>query len=168
MLLPEDRLRCAVVFAVCALAACGYVFWFLGKNQPQLRSLGSTDPTPFGRFDPQLVSARKPEVSVPGAPPVPGPAWSIGPAAGLTAICAAVLLIWPVHMGRFFGVIGVVGLCLILLTAFYALLQILAQLSDAPHVFRLLGVQRAPVVAIVLIIGILSTLFARDVPARDT
>jgi hypothetical protein len=71
-------------------------------------------------------------------------------------------------MGRFFGVIGVVGLCLILLTAFYALLQILAQLSDAPHVFRLLGVQRAPVVAIVLIIGILSTLFARDVPARDT
>jgi hypothetical protein len=156
ILLPAQRLLCAIVFAAAAVAAVAWVCWFLRDNTPKARGRAVSKPARFSVVHPQLVGARRAE----GATWVPGPVASLLPSVAAVCACAVPVLIFPVATSRFLSVIGVVGLGLLLLTASYAVLQILAQLTDPPAWCGLLGLRRAPVVTIVLLTGVLSAVVA--------
>jgi hypothetical protein len=167
ILLPASGVT-VTVFAVASVAAVAYTALFLSVGTaPKVRDETDARRRPLDPVDPQLVGARAaPDPAVPG-PRVPGRVASLLPAALVTAACAVPLLIFPAHTSRFLSVTGTLGLSLLLLTAFYAVLQILAQLTDPPWLFRVLGVRRAPVVSIVAVIALLGGVAGRDSAVHD-
>lgn len=174
LLPPGQRTECAVVFGLAAVAALGWVFYFLGHNSPERvrkRDNPRIDKRWWNIVEPQLVGAQWKQVGAQEDAAeggrAPGLLLSITPSVVVTIACAIPLLIFPVHTSRFLSVIGTVGLSLLLLSAFYATLQILAQLTDPPRVFLLLGLRRAPVVTLVLLIGLLSTVVATGTSLHD-
>ncbi len=167
ILLPASGVT-VTVFAVSSAAAVAYTALFLSVGTaPRVRDPEDTRRRPLDPVDPQLVGARPAlDPAAPG-PRVPGRVGSLLPAALVTVACAVPLLIFPAHTSRFLSVTGTLGLSLLLLTAFYAVLQILAQLTDPPWLFRVLGVRRAPVVAIVAVIALLGGVLGRGSALHD-
>jgi hypothetical protein len=76
-------------------------------------------------------------------------------------------VIFPIHVSHFFGGIATVALGLLMLTAFYATIQILAQLTEPLHLFLVFRLERAPVVTLVIIIGLLSSLVSTNTSLHD-
>ena len=92
---------------------------------------------------------------------VPGLIASLAPSVTAGGLAFLLLVLFPVHTSRFLGVIATMALCLLMLTAFYAALRIAAQLFDSPHLFRLFGLRRAPVVEIVVVGVVLAAIFGK-------
>jgi hypothetical protein len=174
ILLDSRRALCFAFFFGAALIAIGFAVTFLWSNRTHLRddlSKGRFE----GRFDflnPQLVGTQ-PTAEADAATAdaestaIPTLLVSILPSVLVTVFCAAVLLFYPLHTSRLLGVVGTLALCLLLLTGFYATLQIVAQITGPPYFFSWLGFQRTPIVTLALLVGLLSTVFGTDSSLHD-
>ena len=167
MVLPTDRLACGVIAALCALLACLLAYQVLATNAPKLRPASKVQTT-WKAVDPQLVGARKATGPAAAAPEAPGIALSVAPALAVTLLAGGVLLVFPAHVARAIGLLGVIGAGLLVLTGFYAVLQILSQLTDPPHVFRVLRLRAVPVVTLVLVISTISSILMSDSSLHQT
>ncbi|HJQ02170.1 MAG TPA: hypothetical protein VJ851_11250 [Jatrophihabitans sp.] len=86
------------------------------------------------------------------------------------AVCASfvALVMLERQTADVVGVVGIIALCFCGLTAFYALLVATANISaDPPYVFRLMRMRRTPVVALVLIIGLVSGITSTGSPLHN-
>jgi hypothetical protein len=75
------------------------------------------------------------------------------------------LVIWERQTADVVGVVGIIALCFFGLTAFYALLVVTTNIAvDPPYLFRLMRMRRTPVVALVLVIGLISSITSTGSP----
>ena len=71
-------------------------------------------------------------------------------------VAGAVLIVFPRHASEWLGSIGVVGASLAALAAFYTCLVVLShQLDRPPHLFRVLGFRRVPIIRMVAVLLLL-------------
>ncbi|MCU1367704.1 MAG: hypothetical protein JWN39_3343 [Ilumatobacteraceae bacterium] len=177
MLLTEhDVGQSLVAFFVSGVIACTIFGISVYIAPPEPRD-GPSDTLPkLARLDPQLVGAQtEPEADgvpagaepPPSGPKLPGRVISLAPSGGLTLILGLVLLLFPVTLARLFGVVGTVGLGLVELTLFFMTLMIASQIFEAPHAFRVFGWRRTPVIELMLVIALLTTLFATGRPLHE-
>lgn len=172
MLVSSVKWRCATVIALCSVGALATMIGALRIGPPSVR-ISPAGTSLFNAFDPQMVGARRPDASSPKAVPVTGdgdelyldqvPNWfvSIAPSLVLTIGVASLVLWLPMRASRLLGLVGTVGLCLLMLTAFFMTMSIISQIANPPYVFRLAGQRRTPTFELVLVVALLSTLFAK-------
>jgi hypothetical protein len=170
MLLGDQTLLAMCVVAIGSALACVVAFWACVKITPKF--FGDDDFTVhrFARYiHPQLVGVASTDTRTAalkgGSGDTVGPVstiGSIGPLAAATVVAAAALLLFPGYIARGCGAVGVIGLCLGALALFFATISVAAQAAEPPPLFQAMRLQRTPVIAIVVVVGVLSTILGRS------
>ena len=160
MLLGYQTAACVGLLAFGVLLACGLTFVVLSvNNEPKL--LGDNDFTSKRpTFHPQRVGARQSTTTS----KVPNRPVSILQSALVALVAVLLLLLWPLTVSRTVGLVGVLGFCLAALTLIFTTLSVASQLIDPPHVFRLFGARRTPVIGLVVLMGVLTTFLSPGTP----
>jgi hypothetical protein len=169
MLIGDQTRLAMLVVIVSSLAACVVMYLALRVSRPP-KLLGDAEFTvrPLFRYvHPQLIGAPatdERQAGLVGGESI-GPVstlWSIGLPGLATVIAATVLLVFPQHIARVVGAVGVVGLCLGVLALFFATLSVAAQAVEPPALFRAITLHRTPVIALMVVIGVISTIVGRS------
>lgn len=157
LVLNVNHTESIVVFFIAAILAIVFAGVVFKLDQTELRTPARKDARLLRSVDPQLVGQAKRDAS-----DDPGTFVSMFPSGLVTVLCAVPLLVFPIHTSEFLGVVGTVAICLLAITALYATVQILAQNTVPPLIFRAFGLRRTPVVSIALLIVLLSARFSSD------
>ena len=168
-MLEQWEVTSRVVLPTAAVLAVALTFWIL-SGSPRVRLLD--DPldagppatqrrlwNPGSTWSPQSVGTRTATVhNADAAPPRVAGLRRRLPAAAVAVVVVPALLLLPMTIARNAGVMAVIALCLLGVSAVYGVLMLLAQLIDPPHIFRLMRMRRTPVIGLVVIMSVVSTL----------